>query len=118
MVKIFHLSTCDTCQRIIRELDVPADTVFQDIKTQAISPEQLDAMKEKAGTYESLFSRQARKYREWSLKDKKLSENDYRELILQEYTFLKRPVIQVDETFFIGNAPKTVEAAKAKIHGQ
>lgn len=118
MIKIFHLSNCDTCKRIIQELSLPNNVEFQDIKTQPISAEQLDAMKEKAGSYEALFSRQARKYREWGLKDKKLAEADYRDFILQEYTFLKRPVIQVGDALFVGNAPKIVEAAKAKIHGQ
>ena len=44
-----------------------------------------------------------------------LSEADYRKHILEEYTFLKRPFIWVDEELFVGNAKKTVEAAKAAL---
>ncbi len=42
-----------------------------------------------------------------------LTEKNYRKYILDEYTFLKRPVIILDDKIFIGNAPKTVAAAKA-----
>ncbi|MEK7255924.1 MAG: ArsC/Spx/MgsR family protein [Bacteroidota bacterium] len=115
MKKIWHLSTCDTCQGIICELGGLPGFEKQDIKQQNITPEQLDFLKEKVGSYEALFSRQARKYRELGLKNQALTEADYRRLILEEYTFLKRPVIVDDETIFVGNLPKTVAAAKAKI---
>ncbi len=72
-------------------------------------------MKKLAGSYEALFSRIAMKYRLWGLNEKKLTENDYRELILKEYTFLKRPVIIVEDKIFIGNSAKNVAAAKEAI---
>src|ERR1700744_3564819 len=108
MQKIYHLSTCSTCQRIIQE--VQADKkgfVLQDIKTEKITPEQLDAMKEKAGSYEALFSRRSLKYKSMGLKDQALTEKDYRRLILEEYTFLKRPVALVGSHIFIGSEKKT-----------
>ncbi len=94
MKKVYFLSTCSTCQRIIKEaaLDKKGFT-FQNIKTEKINPEQLDEMKKLIGSYEALFSRKSMKYTSMGLKDKKLTENDYRNLILQEYTFLKRPVV-------------------------
>lgn len=85
---------------------------MQDIKTEKITPAQLDEMKAMAGSYEALFSRRAMKYKEMGLKDKKLTEDDYRELILEEYTFLKRPVTINGKKIFIGNDKKTVEALK------
>jgi len=72
----------------------------------------LDEMKAKTGSYESLFSRRALKYKERGLKDKKLSESDYRDLILEEYTFLKRPVVFVNDKIFVGSEKKTVENLK------
>jgi len=112
MKKIFHLGTCSTCQRIIKELDLEAKGFeFQDIKTQGISEEDLDGMKAFAGSYESLFSRRAMKFRGMGLHERSLSEDDYRQLILEEYTFLKRPVIQIDDTYFVGNTKKVVAAA-------
>ena len=87
----------------------------QDIKTEPITAAQLKEMKELAGSYEALFSRRAIKYKEMGLKDKTLEENDYKKLILQEYTFLKRPVIIDGMRIFIGNEKKTVEEAEKAI---
>lgn len=85
---------------------------MQDIKFDKITPGQLDELKKMAGSYEALFSRRAIKYKELGLKDKKLNEKDYRKLILEEYTFLKRPVIRVGDRIFAGSEKKTVEALK------
>ena len=85
---------------------------MQDIKTELITEKQIDEMQKMAGSYEALFSRVALKFRAWKLNEKKLTEKDYRKYILEEYTFLKRPVIIVDDKIFIGNSPKNVEAAK------
>lgn len=115
MKKIYHLGTCSTNQRIIAELEPGKSFVMQDIKKEPITPEQLDEMKELAGSYESLFSRVAMKFRSMGLNEMKLSEKDYRKYILQEYTFLKRPVIINGKDIFIGNAPKTVAAAKESL---
>lgn len=112
MKKIYHLATCSTCIRIIKELNPSAEVVQQDIKTEKITESQLDEMKKLSGSYESLFSRRAMKYKSLGLKDKSLSENDYRQFILDEYTFLKRPVIIVDEEIFVGNSKKIIEQAK------
>lgn len=115
MKKIYHLSTCNTCQRIIGELNNGAGFELQDIKTEPMTGEQLDVIKEKVGSYEDLFSRRARKYRAMGLHEKELTEDDYRRLILEEYTFLKRPVILIDGEVFVGNSKTTVEAAKQKL---
>lgn len=112
MKKIYHLATCTTNQRILKELKPGSDVILQDIKTEPITAKQIDEMKKLAGSYEALFSRVAMKYRSMGLNTMKLEEKDYRNYILQEYTFLKRPVVVVDNKIFIGNAAKTVAAAK------
>ncbi len=113
MKKVYHLSTCTTCQRIIKELEIGDEFVAQDIKNESITPDQLDEMKSLAGSYEALFSRKAMKYRSMGLNEMTLGEDDYRKYILEEYTFLKRPVFLVDGEIFIGNSKKTVEQIKA-----
>lgn len=112
MKKIYYLSTCDTCKRILKELDPSAEVKLQDIKEFPILDEELELLKSHSGSYEALFSKRARLYKERGLNAKELTEEDYRELLLEHYTFLKRPVILVEEEIFIGNARKTVEAAK------
>jgi arsenate reductase (glutaredoxin) len=111
MKKIYHLGNCTTCQRILADMGADKKGFeLQDIKTEKITPKQLDAMKKMTGSYESLFSRRALKYKEMKLKDKKLSEDDIRNLILEEYTFLKRPVVIDGKKIFSGSEKKTVEA--------
>jgi len=114
--KIYYLSTCSTCERILKEVKPGKDFVMQDIKTEPITPAQIDEMKKMAGSYEALFSRIALKFRGWGLNKMKLTEKDYRKYILEEYTFLKRPVFIIDDKIFIGNSSKNVEAVKAAIH--
>lgn len=116
MRKIYYLSSCSTCDRIIKELDLKNKKFeFQDIKTEKITPAQLDEMKKMTGSYESLFSRIALKYRAMGLNNMELTEKDYRKYILGEYTFLKRPVIIVSDKIFVGNSKNTIAAAKEAI---
>lgn len=111
MKKIYHLSSCDTNRRILKELAPGADVELQDIKVQNIDAATLDWVKDKVGSYEALFSKKAIKYRSMGLNEQSLSEQDYRRLLLEEYTFLKRPFIIVGEQVFIGNDKKTIAAA-------
>lgn len=117
MKKVYYLSTCTTCKRIMDELgDLITDFKKQDIKNDQMTFGQIDEMKKRSGTYESLFSRKAMKYRSMGLGDKNLTEDDYRKLIQEEYTFLKRPVFIVDDQVFVGNSKKVVEALKKHLN--
>jgi arsenate reductase len=116
MKKIYHLGNCTTCQAIISETHIDKKGLeMQDIKFEKITPSQLEEMRKMKGSYEALFSRRALKYKELGLKDKKLDEQDYRKLILDEYTFLKRPVVIIDDKIFVGSEKKTVEALKKEL---
>lgn len=118
MKKLFYLSTCSTCQRIIKLLDLPVEVEMQDIKQSPIAATDLDRMKSLAGSYEVLFSRKALKYRALSLHEQQLTEADFRKWILEEYTFLKRPVLLWENEIFVGNQRSVVEAAKRAVHGE
>ena len=85
---------------------------MQDIKTEPMSEAQVDEMAKLAGSYEALFSRRAMKYKAWGLGEEDLEEKDYRKYILEEYTFLKRPVLVMEDKIFVGNSAKVVAAAK------
>jgi arsenate reductase len=111
MKKIYHLKTCSTCAKILKSLPNTEGFEIQDIKTQPLTEAQLEELHKMAGSYEELFSRNATLYKERGLKDKQLTEADYKNLILEHYTFLKRPVIVSGNNIFIGNKPKTVAAA-------
>ena len=116
MNKIYHLSTCTTCQRILKSFDL-SKFELQDIKSEPITKEQLRDLKNKVGNYESLFSRRAMKYRAMGLHERDLTEADYEKLILQEYTFLKRPVMVINNAAYIGNSKKVVQKALDAVTG-
>ena len=115
MKKIYFLKTCDTCTRILKSIHLDG-FILQEIKTEPITVTQLEEMVALSVSYESLFSRRAKKYKQMDLKNQELNESDYRQLILDEYTFLKRPVIIIDQEIFIGNSKKSVEALKEKLN--
>ncbi|GAB1856954.1 arsenate reductase [Flavobacteriaceae bacterium MHTCC 0001] len=112
MKKIYYLKTCDTCRRILKELDLSDEFVLQDIKTEPITVAQLDQMQSLSGSYESLFSRRSQLYKKMDLKNQELTEKDFKHYILEHYTFLSRPVFIIDEKIFIGNSKKNIEAVK------
>ncbi len=116
MRKIYYLSSCDTCSRIINELNLREKKfIFQDIKTEKITPGQLEEMAKLSGSYESLFSRVAMKYKSLGLNKLTLTEADYKNYILEEYTFLKRPVIFISNKIFVGNSKAVIAEAKAEL---
>lgn len=107
MKKIFHLSSCSTCQQILKRLKLPLGMELIDIKLHTIDENTLDWLKKQTGSYESLFSKRAIKYK--ALPNKNLSEADYRQFLLNEYTFLKRPVIIYGDKVWVGNDKLTVK---------
>ncbi|WLD23656.1 ArsC/Spx/MgsR family protein [Flavobacterium dauae] len=110
MKKIYYLKTCDTCKRILKQIKNIDQFQLQDIKEQEITVKQLEEMFKLTGSYEKLFSKRAKLYKEMGLKDDTLTENDFKRYILEHYTFLARPVIIYNEQIFIGNSPKNIEA--------
>ncbi|WP_028891492.1 arsenate reductase family protein [Tenacibaculum sp. 47A_GOM-205m] len=112
MKKVYFLQTCDTCRRILKEVNLDGFEK-QEIKTQPITVAQLEEMRAMTDSYESLFNKRAKLYKEMDLKNQNVTEADYRQYILDEYTFLKRPVFIVDNQIFIGNSKKIVESLKA-----
>ncbi|MEN8838876.1 MAG: ArsC/Spx/MgsR family protein [Flavobacteriales bacterium] len=113
MKKAYYLSTCDTCKRILKELNLSEDWNLQDIKTEKITLEQLEEMRSMTDSYDSLLNKRARKLSEF--KGQELSEEKLKSMILEEYTFLKRPVFIFENEIFIGNSNKTVESLKNKL---
>lgn len=119
MKKIYYLKTCDTCNRILKEIKMTIseeaynEFTFQEIKTEAITVTQIEEMYAFTKSYEALFSKRAKRYR--LLKDQNLGEKNFKQLILEEYTFLKRPVIIFNDAIFVGNSKKNIESLLQKL---
>lgn len=111
MKKVFHLNTCDTCRKILAQFDL-TDWELREIKKEPITKEELAEMYKKAGSYESLFSKKSTQIKLRGLDVKSLKENDFKDLLLDHYTFLKRPVFLTDQKIFIGNDKNNVESLK------
>lgn len=114
----YYLSSCDTCKRILNELKLK-DTITQiDIKKNPLTTAQVEDLHKRVGRYEDLINKRAQLYKQRNLKEKNLSEQDYKTLLLEHYTFLKRPVLVYEEHIFVGNAAKTAAEAKAFLDEQ
>jgi arsenate reductase (glutaredoxin) len=108
MKKLYYLSSCSTCLRIMKEIGVDQSWELIDIKRTPIAEKVIDEIKKQTGSYEQFFSKRAVKYKSMNLKDKSLTEKEYKKLLLEEYTFLQRPLVQIDDKYYIGNSKATV----------
>ena len=115
MKKAYYLQNCTTCNRILS--DLKWNNEAQEIRSEKITSDQLEQMSKLAGSYEALFSKRAIKYKSMGLKEKVLLEDDYKRLILEEDTFLKRPVFIVEDEIFIGNSKSVIDSLKQKLNG-
>jgi arsenate reductase (glutaredoxin) len=105
--KIYHLSTCDTCRKILGEINTDGADMIN-IREQIIDKETLEWLKKRVGSYEGLFNKRAQKLKEMAPEQKPAKDSDYKRLILKDYTFLKRPVVICGEDIWIGNEKATV----------
>ncbi|MDB2587700.1 hypothetical protein N9Y02_06935 [Flavobacteriaceae bacterium] len=118
MKKLYYLSSCSTCKRILKQWDLPRDFAQQDVKSSPLTLEDLDQMHRRSGSYEALFSRRAKLFQERQLAEETLDETRYKALLLEHYTFLKRPVLIWDDEIFIGSSKATVERATKTIQAR
>ncbi|HKJ41860.1 MAG TPA: ArsC/Spx/MgsR family protein [Sunxiuqinia sp.] len=110
--KVYFLSTCDTCKRIMKEVGVDDSFERQDTKFDPVTEQQVEGFYRHTGSYEALINKRARKLKNALDENPVSSDADYKKLLLMDYTFLKRPVFEINNRLFVGNAPKVVEAVK------
>ena len=113
MNKIYYLASCDTCRKIIKSLPNSDKLTFIDIRQNPISESDLEEMYQLSGSYEALFSKKAQLYKSMDLKNKSLTESDYKKYLLEHYTFLSRPVFIINNKIYIGNSQKNINEVLA-----
>lgn len=103
-IHFYWLPNCTTCQKAKRRLDYHRVAVaeFRDIKTEPLSRAEIERLARLLGGAANLFSRRSVKYRELGLKDKIISENEMLDLMANEYTFLKRPILAAGKRAIAG----------------
>lgn len=89
--KVFYLKNCDTCRKILKSFDLDA-WQLREIKTEPITPDELSEIKKFAGNYESVFSKKSTQIKARNIDVTKLTDGEMGNLILEHYSFLKRPV--------------------------
>lgn len=94
-VTFYWLPTCSTCQKAKGYLERHGlrDFELRDIKENPLSRAEVEELAKLVGGAGELFSRRAVKYRELKLNERELSDDEMLDLMAQEYTFLKRPVL-------------------------
>lgn len=107
MRKIFYLSTCDTCKKILKSVNTE-NVDLVDIKYNPITEKELDSAAQISGTYESLFNKRAQKLKIMKSEEKPVTEADFKKLILSDYTFMKRPLAFIGNQVIAGNDKDTV----------
>ena len=103
-VTFYWLPNCSTCQKAVRWLERRGVTItnFRDIKQDPLSPLEIVRMSERLGGPVELFSKRAVKYREMKLSERTLTDGEMLELMESDYTFLKRPIIQIGDKAIAG----------------
>ena len=107
MKKVFYLKTCDTCLKILKQFDLNG-WEKREIKTQPITEEEIEEMYKISQSYEALFNKKSTQIKLQELDLKSMQEADFKELLMNHYTFLKRPVFVTDKEIFIGNDKENI----------
>ena len=96
-ITLYLLPNCSTCQKTLRWLDRRGIrvAVMRDIKEEPLSRPEIEAIANMLGGPSELFSKRAVKYREMNLSERILSDDEMLDLMTEEYTFLKRPVMVI-----------------------
>lgn len=115
MHTIYYLSSCSTCKRILKEIGSLTQWELIDIKKDPLDEQTLERIHAKSGSYEALINKRAQKFKDPDLVGKTFSEQDYKNLLLSHYTFLKRPLFIIKEELLAGNSKEVIEKVKSKL---
>ena len=107
-----YLGSCSTCKRIMEVLALPEEVRLIDIKKDPLSSDQLDFLYQNTGSYLALISKRAQLFKQRQIDTQKLTEDSAKNLLLEHYTFLKRPVLVYQDKVFVGNSKVVVAEAK------
>lgn len=111
MKVLFYLSTCNTCKRIMAHWNLPDDVEIIDLKKAPITSIQLDYLRSLVSNYRELLNGRSLILRKRNIQANELSETQIRNLILDHYTLLRRPILIYDQHIFVGNNPSIVTKA-------
>lgn len=109
MNKFYWLPNCSTCVKAKKFLEANNIEIneLRDIKSERLTRIEVENLAELNGGADKLFSRRAIKYRELGLNKRELSAEEMLDLMKDEYTFIKRPVLVVNNRAIAGFSEKS-----------
>lgn len=105
----FHLSTCNSCKKTMKSLSLPNSFNKINIKENPITKIQLKELYNYTKSYEKLINKRSQLYTKRKIKNIELKDNDFKHLLLEHYTFLKRPLMFYNNKLYIGDSEKIIE---------
>jgi len=115
-ITFYWLPHCSTCQKADAYLKQTGKSVteYRDIKTNSLSRAEVERLAKLVGGANELFSRRARLYRSMGLAERELRDDEMLDLMATEYTFIKRPVLEVGSSAVSGFTNKSYDIVLGK----
>lgn len=111
--EFYWLPYCSTCTKAEQHLKDAGIKIkkYINLKEEPVTKATVKKLIKLAGGTEAIFSKRAMKYRAWGLHEKTLSDDEMLDYMVQEYTFIKRPVLVTsDKQILAGFSKKRYDA--------
>lgn len=111
-ITFYWLPNCSTCQKAKGWLERRGVkiTAMRDIKENPLSRKEVEDLVKMLGGPAELFSKRAIKYREMKLNEREVPPDEMLDLMTDEYTFLKRPIMVIGDQAAAGFFEKSFES--------
>jgi Spx/MgsR family transcriptional regulator len=102
MINVYGIKNCNKMRDTFNWMDEhKIEYQFTDVKKEPLSDEKLAEFADKVGI-DVLVNKRGMKWRQLGLADKDLSEQDLFDVLLENQTMMKRPVLENGEALLIG----------------
>ena len=111
-VTFYWLPNCSTCQKALGWLERRGVKIskMRDIKDEPLTRQEVESLAKMLGGPAELFSKRAIRYRELKLNEREVLPAEMLELMTDEYTFLKRPIVVIGGHAIAGFFEKSFES--------
>lgn len=102
MLKVYGIKNCNKVRDTFKWLEEnDIDYEFINLKKDPLSEGKLDEFVHKVGL-DVLVNKRGTTYRNLGLKDKDVDEDELFDVLLENQTMIKRPVLELDEAVLVG----------------
>ena len=102
MVQVYGIKNCDKIKATKKWLETSGiDYTFYDLKKEPLTQEELQEFVHRIGLY-VLVNKRSTTWRNLKLKDKDLSDEELFQILLENQTMIKRPVLIKNEAILVG----------------